>query len=190
MAADTLGEGQPGLVDSAGILEHLLGGVIFRGASFAVRTNEALSHDTIERARQKIRLEAHVQKSCHRTGSIVRVQGGKDEVTRQRRLHSDSRRLFVANLAHHDDVGVLAKNASQGAPERQTHSLVDLDLVDEVELILHRIFDRDNIKLRAAKKIERGVERRRLAASSRTRDQTKTMRLFQNLLEIRHRGRL
>ena len=49
---------------------------------------------------------------------VVRVQGGEHEVAGERGLHRVLRGLRVADLAHHDDVGVLAQHRAQGARRR------------------------------------------------------------------------
>jgi hypothetical protein len=46
---------------------------------------------------------------------VVRVQRREHEVAGQRRLHGDLRRLEIAYLADHDDVGILAQDRAQRA---------------------------------------------------------------------------
>ena len=50
-----------------------------------------------------------------RAGRVVGVQGGEHQVAGERRLDADLRGLEVADLADHDDVGVLPQEASAGA---------------------------------------------------------------------------
>ena len=55
------------------------------------------------------------------------------------------RGLLVADFADEHDVRVLPENRSQGARERQLDLVVDLRLVDAGNLILDRVFDRDDV---------------------------------------------
>ena len=52
-----------------------------------------------------------------------------------------SRRLEVADLADHDDVGILAQDRAQAARERHLDLRVDLRLADAVDVVLDRILD-------------------------------------------------
>ena len=48
----------------------------------------------------------------------------------KRRLHGDTSRLDVSNLAHQDDIRVLAKDRLETGREVQASLLVGLDLID------------------------------------------------------------
>ena len=89
----------------------------------------------------------------------------KHEMARQRGLHGDLRRLLLAYLADHDDVGILAQHVLQHLGEREPDVGPHLVLIDEVELILHRVLDRHDVLLEIVQVIDRGVEARGLAAA-------------------------
>ena len=78
---------------------------------------------------------------------------------------TDLGRLLVANLAHHDDVGILPQESAQGRRERQPDLSLDLHLVHSLELVLDRVFDRADIDLGLVELVEARIERRRLAAA-------------------------
>ena len=61
---------------------------------------------------------------------VVGVQRREDEVAGERGLDGDLRRLAVADLADHDDVGVGAHHRAQAVGERQAGLRVDLHLRD------------------------------------------------------------
>ncbi len=82
----------------------------------------------------------------------------------------------VANLADEDDVGILAQDRPQAAGERQAGLGVDLHLVDAVELQLDRILERDDVVGRRLDRVERRVERGRLAAAGRAGHQDHALR--------------
>ena len=67
----------------------------------------------------------------------------------ERGLDRDLRGLQVADLADHDDVGVLAQDGAQGVRESQPDLGLHLDLVDAGQLILDRVFDGEQLALRA-----------------------------------------
>lgn len=66
----------------------------------------------------------------------------------QRGLDRDARRLAVADLPHHDHVGVLPQDGAQGLGEAEPGPRVDLHVVDARQLALHRILDGDQVALR------------------------------------------
>ena len=90
---------------------------------------------------------------------------------RQRGLHGDLRRLLIADFTDEHDVGIVAENRAQAAGKRQAGFFRHLDLVHALELILDRIFDRDDLALGVVNFVERGIERRRLAGARRTGDE-------------------
>ena len=51
----------------------------------------------------------------------------------------------IANLAHHDLVGVVSKDRPQSPCKGQPLFLVDGNLRDSPELILDRVFNRDDL---------------------------------------------
>src|SRR3546814_9884586 len=73
------------------------------------------------------------------------MQRGQNQVSGQRGLHGDLRRFKVADLAYHDDVGVLAQNCAQGRCERQIDFGVDLSLADARQIVLDWILDREDV---------------------------------------------
>ena len=67
----------------------------------------------------------------------------------ERGLDRDVRGLEVADLAHHDDVRVLAQERAQGGGERQAEVVARRDLVDAVQLELDRVLDGADVDRRA-----------------------------------------
>src|SRR5205823_2747122 len=94
-------------------------------------------------------LDTHVQQAMQRSRGIGRVQRREYEVPGQRGLYGDPCGLDVAHLADQDDVRVLPQDGPQPTGEGDTGRLVDLDLVDRVEGVLHRVLDRHDVALRA-----------------------------------------
>ena len=111
------------------------------------------------------------------------------EVARERRLDGDLRRLAVADLADHDDVGVGTHHRAQAGGERQARLVVDLDLGDAVELVLDRVLDRDDVLLDRVELVERAVERGRLAGAGRAGDEHGAVGLRERLREALERLR-
>ena len=61
---------------------------------------------------------------------------------------------------------------------------VHLDLVDAAELVLDRVFDRDDLPLDVVDLRQRGVERRRLAGAGRAGDEDDAVRHVEDLVEV------
>ena len=63
-------------------------------------------------------------------------------------LTADLRGLEVADLADHDDVGVLAQEAAQRGGEVQADVVVHLHLVDAGEVELDRVLGGADVRVR------------------------------------------
>ncbi len=72
------------------------------------------------------------------------MEGAENEVSRQRRVDGDFRRLVVSDFAYHDDVGVVPQDRAQPRRKSQADGRVDLNLRHAFQLILHRVFNRDD----------------------------------------------
>ena len=82
------------------------------------------------------------------------------------RLAGDRGGLLVADLADHDDVGVLPQDRPQAGGEGLAGLGVDLHLGDVVEVVLDRVLDGDDVLLVA---VDLAEARRRAWWSCRTR---------------------
>ncbi len=137
-----------------------------RRAAGADATQQALPDHAAQGRRHQERLDAHVGEPVHRSDGIDRVQRRQHQVAGQRGLHRDARRVLVTDLAHEDDVGVLAKNPAQTVGERHP-GVTHRHLGDPVELVLDRVLDGHHVAGRIVDLRERGVERRGLARPGR-----------------------
>src|SRR5882672_4709002 len=90
---------------------------------------------------------------------------------RKGRLHSNLRRLKIANLADHHDVWILAQKGPKCVRKGETDLRFHLDLIDSFKLIFDRILNGEDLSIRRVQFKERRVESRRLSAPGRTRDQ-------------------
>jgi hypothetical protein len=149
----------------------LLRGGVLLDAVGAVLAHQALGQDPDEGRGDEEVGDTEVQEARDGRRGVVGVQGGEDEVAGEGGLDGVLGGLGVPDLAHHDDVGVLAQDRAQGAGER------DLDLGPHrhlVEVLVHhldRVLDRDDVDVRLGEVLQHRVERGRLAAARRSRDQ-------------------
>ena len=110
--------------------------------------------------------------STRRTGTVAALQGvdgAEHEVTGERGLGRDERRLAVADLADEDHVGVGAQDRAERAGEADAAAAADLHLLDAVEVVLDRVLDAHDGAAGVVQLAERRVERRRLAGAGRAR---------------------
>jgi hypothetical protein len=99
-------------------------------------------------------------------------------------------RKAVANLSHHDDVGVLPQNRAQHRGERQPLLLVDVDLGNALHVVLDRVFDGHDVASRRIDLLDHRVERAALAAARRSGHEDHALGLPEqgaDLLEIADR---
>ena len=80
-------------------------------------------------------------------------------------------KTVVADFTDHDDVGIAAQNAAQRRREGEVDLGFDGDLHDAGELVLDRIFDRDDAPLHRVEHGKERVKRRALAAAGRAGEQ-------------------
>ncbi len=77
--------------------------------------------------------------------AVVGMQRGQDQMPGKRRLHGDFGGFLFPNLTDHNNVRILAQHVLEHLRKSEADVLPDFVLVDDVDLILHRIFDGDDI---------------------------------------------
>ncbi len=87
------------------------------------------------------------RKPRDRAGRVVGVQRAEHRVPGQRGLDGDFGRFQVADLADQDLVGILPQNGPQALGERVADRGVDRHLHDAVDVVLDRVFGRDQLVL-------------------------------------------
>src|ERR1041384_1533104 len=148
-AADRLVKGRllDFLVREPAVLQEIDVHVVVDGlAPLAELAHEALGHDDVDRVREKEGLDPHVIEARDRAYRVVRVERRKDQVPRVGELHGDLRRDLVSHLAHHDHVGVMAKESAKRALEIEL--VVQLDLAASFDEVFDRVLDRDDVEPR------------------------------------------
>src|ERR1700744_3399528 len=95
----------------------------------------------------------------------------------KRGLNGDLRRFQIADLAHHDDDGIVAQEGTQGGSEAEADLGLYLGLIDAGYAVFDRILDREDLAIGRVEDRERSIKSRRLAASRRTGDQKDAVRL-------------
>src|SRR5713226_5512078 len=90
---------------------------------------------------------------------------------------------MVADLSHHDGVRVLAQDVLQHLGETQSDRFADRVLVDVVQLVFHRVLDRDDVLLYVVQIIEGRVQRGGLAAAGGAADQDQSIAVAEQFLE-------
>src|SRR6266581_3515331 len=131
----------------AGFLEQRRIGPAVLAAMRADEPHQALRQDRIQRGDEAEQIDVHVHEAADHVEYVVRVDGGENEVPRERGLHGDVGRLRVAYLAHHDLVGIVPQDRAQPPREGEPLLFVDRDLQHSGELVFHRVLDRDDLVL-------------------------------------------
>ncbi len=149
----------------------------------AERADQPLRQHRLQRARHEERLDAHVEQARRRRHRVVRVQRAENQVARERGVDRDFGRLQIANFADQDHVRVVPQKAAELPCERQADLRQNLRLVDAVQVILDRVFDRQDLQFRTDDLLERRVKRRGLARSGRSGHQHDAVRPVDDLVE-------
>ena len=84
--------------------------------------HEPLGQHALEHRGDQVVLHAHVEQARDGARGVVGVQRGEDQVAGERGLDGDLGRLEVADLADHDDVGILADDVAQARWRRSGRS--------------------------------------------------------------------
>src|SRR5712691_4236137 len=155
----------------AGLLEQGRIGPAVLAAVRADEPHQALRQDRVQCGNKAEQIDVHVHETADHVEYIVRVDGGENEVPRERGLHGDVGRLRVAYLANHDLVGIVPQDGAQPPRESEPLFLVDRDLQDARELVFHRVLDRDDLVLAVVDLRDGGVQRGGLAAAGGPGDQ-------------------
>ena len=153
----------------------------------ALRTEtpaKTLSQHHVERRGQQVALDAHVEQSRDCAAGVVRVQRAEDQMPGQRCLNRNASGVLVTYFADQDRVRVLSQQTAQHRGERESDLLVGLELIDSLKLELDRIFDRADVRLDRVDRVERGVQRRALAAAGWAGDECDAVRLLQLELKL------
>src|SRR5713101_2516361 len=169
------------------LLQLLRGGQVRLAALLAEDAHQALRQHADQRRPHQVGLDAHVDEAGDGARGVVGVDGAEDEVAGQRGLDGDLRRLAVADLADHDHVRVLAKEAAQTVGEGEVDLRVHRRLRDALELVLDRVLDGHDVEVRPVDLAEGRVERGGLAAPGGPRHQHDPVRLVDQPL---HGGEL
>ncbi len=144
----------------------------------AAGSHESLAKNAFQSRGKQIRRDVHIHETRHRAGRVVRVQGRKDEVPRERRLNRNFRRLEVADFADHHHIRVLTQEGAQNFRERVAGLGVDWHLDDAVNVIFDRLLGREQLRINLVDAAQNRVERSRLARAGRTRHDENAVWLF------------
>ncbi len=105
------------------------------------------------------------------------------QVTGERSVDGERRRLIVSDFSDHDNVRVLAHQSAQAIGEGQADFRPHLGLVDTRHLIFNRVFNGGNIHARCVENIKHGIEGSGLAGTGRASGENHAGRHLQRLMQ-------
>ena len=117
-------------------------------------------------------------------GRVIRMERGQHEVAGEGRLDADLGRFIVAGLADHDDVRVLAQEGPERSGKVEPDLVLHLHLVDAHEVELDRVLGRHDVLRVRVEFAQRRVQRRRLSASRRSRNEHHAIRPVQGVFKV------
>jgi hypothetical protein len=118
------------------------------------------------------------------TRGVIRVQGGEHLVAGERRFHGDVSGFVVSNFTDHHDIRILTENGTERVGEAQADVCFHRYLIDARELVLDRVFDRDDVVFRIVQLLEHRIKRRRFTGTGRAGDEDHPMRRIDRFLKM------
>ena len=109
---------------------------------------QPLREDADDRRGDHEGLHADLQQPDDGLRRGIRMQGGENKVSGERRLGGDLGGFQIADFANEDHIGVLAQQGAQDRGEFQVDMGVDLALGDSGQLDFHRIFNGGDVQVR------------------------------------------
>ena len=91
------------------------------------------------------------------------MHGGQNQVAGQGRIDGDFSGFSIAQLANNNDIGVVAQYRAQDMGKAQTNGGIDGNLIDAINLVFHRVLNRDQLAGRRIQPVEGTGERGGLA---------------------------
>src|SRR3989344_3037354 len=152
--------------------------LFFLNAGRADFSYEPLGYGDVRRGGDDVRLYAEVNQARHGSGGVVRVQGGKDQMSRQGGVHGGLGGLQIPDLAHENYVGVLAQDGPESRGEVVSFLGVRLRLGDSGDVVFNRVLNRDDFYLRREDFFDESVQGRGFAGPGRPGGQNHAVRLF------------
>ncbi len=140
----------------------------------AIRTetaDQALGNHGIQGGRNKVAPGTHVEQSIQSRWCVVGMQCGQDKMSHESGPKCHLHGFLVADLAHHDDVGILPERGSQDPGKVEPDPWVDLDLADAGQPVFDGILDRDDFDGWVIDRVQDRIQGRRLTATRRSRDE-------------------
>ena len=135
----------------------------------AIWTNcahEPLRDKRFHHRRKQERLHVHIKQAGYAADGVIRVERAENKVTGHRCADRNVGGFNVANLAHHDYVGVLSQNVAETFRKSQVDFRFHVDLRNARQSIFHRLFDRNDATLHGIDAAEKAIKRGRFSAAS------------------------
>src|SRR3989344_5981267 len=138
--------------------------------------HETLGDREYERRSDEERIDAHVYEARDDADGVVRVDSREHEVACERRLHGKLGGLFFADLADHDDIGVLTEGVPEAGGERIADLGSNLRLTHARYVVFDRVLEREHVVLLAVDLVQHRIERRRFSGASRAGEKNHAIR--------------
>ena len=124
----------------------------------AEAAHQALCRDQADTGGDVVGGRAHVAQAHQSSRGVVGVKGREHEMPGLCRLNSDVGGLQITDLAHHQNVRVLAQKSPKRHSKAQARFVLHVDLVDACELDFTRIFHCGDVHLRGIEQVQAGVK--------------------------------
>ena len=152
--------------------------------------HEPLGEHAEQRGRPDAGVDAEVSEPRDGAEGVVGVQRADDQVPSLGRSEGQLRRLGVADLAEHDDLGVVAQERAGVGREGVPHALVHFVLGELRADVLDRVLGGHDLEFRPVDRLHDGEQARALAGARRAGHEDRARRRPDQLLQpLGHRTR-
>ena len=131
-------------------------------------TNKPLVNDDPQRHRDLVIAQSKISQGRDRTDRVSRVKGAENHMPCNSSGTGDLSRLRFTQFADHRVIWITTQDSAHSFRKIQTVFDIHLNLIDPVDLVLHRIFNRHDVKVMLSHFVQNGIDGRGLSTPSRS----------------------
>ena len=130
----------------------------------------------------------HINQTVDGAWGVVGVDGGENQMPGQGGSDGNLCSLRISNFSHHDDIGRLTEEGSQGPGKGETNFFIHLNLIDPFHVVLDGILYSEDVDIRGIETGEGRIEGSGLSTSRGSCHQEDSVGIFQSCVKATQGG--